>query len=83
MRLALMIGTGILAGTVLAGPAQAQGYDWGGGTCIGYGCARPVYRDGYRGIRHYDEEDVRPDVRVYERRVYRHHDWDDDDDLDD
>ena len=81
-KFALMTGAALLAGTALAGSAQA--YEWGGGTCIGYGCVhRHVYDGGYRAVRHYDDYDVRPGVRVYERRIYRHHDWDDDDDLDD
>lgn len=71
------------ASTVLAGSAQA--HDWGGGTCVGYGCVRDLDDDGlrpvrgYRRVEHYEE---RPAVRVIERRsyrVYRDDDLDDDD----
>ncbi len=80
-RYTLMIGAALAAITA-AGTAQA--YEWGGGSCIGYDCARRIH-DGryYRPARGYhDDYDVRPRVRVYERRIYRSHpsdDWDDDD----
>lgn len=79
---ALMIGATLVVGTMAgtASAASAQGYDWGGGPCIGDSCARPVYRDGYRVVRRYETYDVRPGVRIYERRtIRRHHEWDDDD----
>lgn len=72
---------GAAAATVLSAPAQA--YDWGGGTCIGYGCAR-VLDDGYRPVRQYrrvEEIEERP-VRVIERRTTRrvYEEIDDDED---
>lgn len=72
---------GAAAATVLSAPAQA--YDWGGGTCIGYGCAR-VLDDGYRPVRQYrrvEEFEERP-VRVIERRTTRrvYEEIDDDED---
>ena len=58
------------AAVVLAAPAQA--HEWGGGSCVGYGCAR-VLDDGDRPVRQYrrvEEIEERP-VRGIERRSYR------------
>ncbi|GAB6844497.1 hypothetical protein HNR00_002797 [Methylorubrum rhodinum] len=80
-KLAVIL-AGASAAALLAGPAQA--YDWGGGTCVGYGCAR-VLDDGYRPVRQYrrvEEIEERP-VRVIERRsVRRVYEIDEDDDED-
>lgn len=81
VKLAVIL-AGASAAALLAGPAQA--YDWGGGTCVGYGCAR-VLDDGYRPVRQYrrvEEIEERP-VRVIERRsVRRVYEIDEDDDED-
>lgn len=84
-KLAVIL-AGATAAAVLAGPAQA--YDWGGGTCVGYGCVRAIddgYRDGYRPVRQYrrvEEIEERP-VRVIKRRsVRRVYEVDEDDDED-
>ncbi|WP_336487744.1 hypothetical protein [Methylobacterium nigriterrae] len=79
-KLATLIGLSLAAGTAMAVPAQA--YEWGGGSCIGYGCVRAIHEGEYRPVRSYRYDEERPAVRVIERRhrVYRHHDWDEDDD---
>lgn len=79
-RLAILLGATIAAGAAM--PAQA--YEWGGGSCIGYGCVRAVHEGEYvPASRVYGVE--RPRLRAYEydRRVYRvppADDWDDEDD---
>jgi hypothetical protein len=72
----------VLAATAATGAltGSAQAYEWGGGSCVGYGCVRDVH-DGYdraeRRDRVYEE---RPAVRVYEHRGTRTRpDWDDGD----
>ncbi|KAB1071678.1 hypothetical protein F6X51_18790 [Methylobacterium planeticum] len=69
---------GLGAALLLAPSAQA--YEWGGGSCVGYGCVRALHEDGYRPARAYRYEERRPDVRIIERRrdLRDAEDWDED-----
>ncbi len=74
-RFALLAGVGL--GLSAIGPAQA--YEWGGGSCIGYDCARRIHDGDYRRVRTYEFDDHRrPGVRVYERRRIERYEVDDD-----
>ncbi|ACL56543.1 hypothetical protein [Methylobacterium nodulans] len=80
MKIALITVAMAALGPALVNSAEA--YEWGGGSCVGYGCVRALHDEDYRPVRHYRTYEERPAVRVYERRTHRgwrHHDWDDDD----
>lgn len=78
-RLALVVGAGIAASMA----TSAQAYEWGGGTCVGYGCVAAAHDSPYREVsREYRDGHYAPRVRVYEERrrvVVPENDWDDDD----
>ncbi|MGY2052902.1 hypothetical protein [Methylobacterium sp. JK268] len=68
-------------GTAQIGTAQA--YEWGGGSCVGYGCVRALHDDddGDRVVVRRRIIEERPSIRIEERRIERRpHDWDDDED---